>query len=43
MTREELRHRTTLHFAAYRENGLFIGGRAPEEGKAIDSTLELSD
>ncbi len=39
----ELRERTTVHFAAYRENELFIGARTPEERNAIDLTVELSD
>ncbi len=43
LTREELRERTTVHFAAYRENELFIGARTPEERNAIDLTVELSD
>jgi hypothetical protein len=43
LTREELRERTTVHFAAYRENELFIGGRTPEERNAIDLTVEVSD
>ena len=43
MTREELRERTTVHFVPYRENELFIGARTPEERKAMDLTVELSD
>lgn len=43
LTREQLRERTTVHFVAYRENELFIGGRTPEERNAIDLTVELSD
>ena len=43
LTPEELRERTTVHFAAYRENERFIAGRTPEERNAIDLALELSD
>jgi hypothetical protein len=43
LTQEELRERTTVHFVPYRENELFIGARTPEERKAIDLTVELSD
>ena len=43
MTREQLREQTTVHFAPYRENELFIGGRTPEERNSIDLTVELSD
>ena len=43
LTREELRERTTVHFTAYGENELFIGGRTPAERNAIDLTVELSD
>ena len=43
LKREELREPTTVHFAAYRENKFFIGGRTPEERTTIDVTLELSD
>jgi len=43
LTREELRERTTIHFAPYREADLFIGGRTPQERGEIDLTVELSD
>lgn len=43
LSRQEVRERTTVHFAAYRENELFIGARTPEERNAIDLTVELSD
>jgi phenylpyruvate tautomerase PptA (4-oxalocrotonate tautomerase family) len=43
LTREELRERTTVHFVPYRENELFIAARTPEERKAMDLTVELSD
>ncbi|MBV9398888.1 MAG: hypothetical protein JO062_12975 [Bryobacterales bacterium] len=43
VTREELRERTTVHFAAYRENELFIGARTPVERNAVDVTVEISD
>ncbi len=43
LTREELRERTTVHFAAYGEDELFIAGRTPQERNAIDLTVELSD
>ena len=43
LTREELREQTTVHFAPYRENELFIGARTPEARQAIDLTVELSD
>ena len=43
LTRRELRERTTVHFAAYRENELFIGARTPEQRNALDLTVEVSD
>ena len=43
LTREELRERTTVHFTAYGGNELFIGGRTPDERRAVDLTVELSD
>ena len=43
LTREELRERTTVHFASYRDGEIFIGGRTPQERGAIDLTVELSD
>jgi phenylpyruvate tautomerase PptA (4-oxalocrotonate tautomerase family) len=43
LTREELRERTTVHFAPYRPDELFIGGQTPEARASMDVTLELSD
>ncbi len=43
LTREELRERTTVHFAPYAPDELFIGGRTPETRCTMDITLELSD
>lgn len=43
LTREELRERTTVHFASYATGDLFIGSRMPEERGSADITLELSD
>lgn len=42
-TREELRERTTVHFAEYRDEDLYIGGRTPRERGRVDLTVELSD
>ena len=43
LTREELRERTTVHFAPYGGADLFIGAQTPAERGAPDVTLELSD
>ncbi|MBV9277281.1 MAG: hypothetical protein JOZ97_03495 [Candidatus Eremiobacteraeota bacterium] len=43
VTREELRERTTIHFVAYGEDELFIGGRTPAQRGVVDITCELSD
>ncbi|WP_019586356.1 hypothetical protein [Deinococcus apachensis] len=42
-TREELRERTTVHFAEYGEDDLYIGARSVGERGAADLTVELSD
>ncbi len=42
-SREELRSHTSVHFLAYREDELFIGGETPEERGSTDVTAELSD
>ncbi len=42
LTREELRERTTVHFAQYGLDEMFIGG-VPQEHLAADVTVELSD
>jgi len=43
LMRDELRERTTVHFAPYAPGELFIGARTPEARGARDITLELSD
>jgi phenylpyruvate tautomerase PptA (4-oxalocrotonate tautomerase family) len=43
ITREDLRERTTVHFFPYSEGDIFIGGRTPQERRASDVTVELSD
>ena len=43
LTREELRERTTVHFATYGDQEIFIGGRTPAQRGAVDITVELSD
>ena len=43
VTRQELRERTTVHFAPYGDGDLFIGGRTPSERGRTDITVELSD
>lgn len=43
LTRDDLRERTTIHFAPYTQGYLFIGGRTPSERGIQDVTIELSD
>ncbi|MBV9577547.1 MAG: hypothetical protein JO057_03035 [Chloroflexi bacterium] len=43
LTRQDLRDRTTVHFASYAPGDLFVGARTPEDRGARDITLELSD
>ena len=43
LSREEIRERTTVHFAPYEEGELFIGGKTPRQRDAADITVELSD
>ncbi len=42
-SQEELRERTTVHFAPYKDADLFIGGRTQKERGTPDVTVELSD
>ena len=42
-TREELRERTTVHFAPYADGELFVGAKTPQERGVTDLTVELSD
>ena len=43
LTKDELRERTTIHFAPYGSDELFIGARTPDERGVSDVTVELSD
>jgi len=43
LSREELRERTTVHFAPYAPGQLFVGGQTPEARGSLDITVELSD
>lgn len=43
ISREELRERTTVHFAPYADGELFVGGRTPAQRGTIDLTVEVSD
>jgi phenylpyruvate tautomerase PptA (4-oxalocrotonate tautomerase family) len=42
-SREELRSHTTVHFAPYTQEDVFIGGQTPLERGDVDLTVELSD
>ena len=42
-SREELRERTTVQFAPYTVQQVFIGGATPEDRGMVDVTVELSD
>jgi hypothetical protein len=43
LSRDELRERTTVHFACYGDADLYVGARTPAQRGRADVTVELSD
>jgi phenylpyruvate tautomerase PptA (4-oxalocrotonate tautomerase family) len=43
ISRDDLRERTTVHFTAYGDHEMFVGGRTPTERGHPDVTVEFSD